>query len=64
MSISVFKTSNLLNIKNIVEQTIKNCPTKCTKRRRGNTAFLALTQNMYYETLSSTRIYPEKGIKF
>jgi hypothetical protein len=54
MSISVSKTSNLLNTKDIVGETIKNCPTKCTKRRRGNITILAMTQNMYYETLSST----------
>jgi len=54
MSISVSKTSNLPNTKDIVGQTIKNCPTKCSKRRRGNIAILALTENMHYEALNST----------
>jgi hypothetical protein len=63
MSISGSKTSNLMNTKDIVGETLKNCPTKCTKRRGGNIAILALTENMYYETLSSTLKCPGKGIK-
>jgi len=54
MSISVSKTSNLLNTKDIILETLKNCPTKYTKRRGGNTAILASTQSVYFETLRST----------
>jgi hypothetical protein len=54
MPISLAKTRNLLNTKDIVGETIKNCPKNLQEEEQEMTAIVVSTQNMYYESLSDT----------